>query len=77
MIQCNHLPLLILLSFQTCMTYFLMRKTKENILRSVGNQTVWLPLDFIVWRVKKPEHYSKYHYLCSTEEEKSNMFGII
>jgi len=42
MIQCNvnHLPLLILLSFQTCMTYFLMRKTKENILRSVGNQTV-------------------------------------
>ncbi len=46
----NYTSVVILLSsklFQTCVTFFLLLSTKEDILKNVGNQTVdgshWLP----------------------------------
>jgi len=36
--------------FQTCMNFFLLLNTKEDILKNVGNQTVdHFPLTSIVW----------------------------
>ncbi len=38
--------LLTLMSFQTCVTFFLLWNIKGDILMNVGNQTVLLTLDF-------------------------------
>ncbi len=48
--MCHHL--LTLMLFQTCMRFFQLSKTKEDILKNVGNQpNSWrYPLTFIVWK---------------------------
>ncbi len=48
--MCHHL--LTLMLFQTCMRFFQLSNTKEDILKNVGNQpNSWrYPLTFIVWK---------------------------
>jgi len=83
--KCWH-HLLTLKWFQTCMSFFLLLNTKENILKNVGNRTVdcnhWLPLIFFptmegngVHQLFNCQHSSKYLLLCSTEERNSYRFG--
>ncbi len=45
--------LLILVSLQTCMTFFLEWKLKDNIFQTAGNQTFWLQLTSIEWTKEK------------------------
>ncbi len=37
------------MSSQTCMLFFLLWNTEENILKNVGEESVLWPLMFIVW----------------------------
>lgn len=53
------------------MTYFLLQNTQKSILKCIGDQGVWLPVDFCCMEKKKKSNFSK----CYADESKSNMFG--
>jgi len=71
--------------FQTCMSFFLLLNTNEDILKNVGKWTVD-GLHCLPWKKNTMEvngahqlfsywHSSKYLRLCSTEERNSYRFG--
>jgi len=55
--------------FQTCMSFFLLLKTKEGILKDVGNQTV-VAIDFhsLVTKLFDYQHASKYIFCVKQKE---------
>lgn len=55
----------IILFFKLIESHFLVRNTKENILKNVQH---WIPLTFIVRKKKTHKDISKYFLLCSIEE---------
>lgn len=66
----THPQTLTFMSFQSCMTYFLLRNKIEDILKNIGSQTTLEPIDLHCVDKKR---MSKYLYLYSTE--KSRSFG--
>jgi len=75
--------LLILKLLQTCMSFFLLLNTKEDVLKNDLNQTVvwhhWLPSrkKKILWKSMEfgSNRSSKYLRLCSAEERNSYRFA--
>ncbi len=79
--------LVTLMSFQTCMTLFLLWKTKEHILKNDGSLKVSVPIDLHCkdnkyngsqWEQKLVgyKHSSKRLLLCSVEDRNASRFGM-